>query len=54
MILVPITSPETSNSSRRICCRPSVGLFDAMSRVLPNPVEVVEDSGTPCCVSFAI
>src|ERR1700730_6930637 len=45
-IVVPITSPETTSSTRRFCWRPSAVSFDATGCVLPNSLEVIDDAGT--------
>jgi len=47
-IAVPITSPETTNSTRRFCCRPSAVSLDATGCVLPKPCAVMEAMGMFC------
>jgi hypothetical protein len=43
----PISSPETTSSTRRFCCRPAeVALVDT-GRCLPNPSAVIETVGIP-------
>src|ERR1035437_9337526 len=44
-IVVPITSPETTSSTRRFCWRPSAVSFDATGCVLPNPCDVIDAAG---------
>ena len=43
--VVPITSPETTSSTRRFCWRPSAVSFDATGCVLPNPCDVMDAAG---------
>jgi hypothetical protein len=45
-IMVPITSPETTSSTRRFCWRPSAVSFDATGCVFPNPFDVIDAAGT--------
>jgi len=49
-ITVPITSPETTISTRRFCCRPPAVSFEATGCVLPKPFAVTELAAIPCRV----
>ena len=44
-MVVPITSPETTSSTRRFCWRPSAVSLDATGCVLPNPCDVMDAAG---------
>src|ERR1035437_7256555 len=44
-IVVPITSPETTSSTRRFCWRPSAESLVATGCVLPNPCAVMDAAG---------
>jgi hypothetical protein len=43
----PMTSPETTNSTRRFCCRPAGVSFVATGWLLPNPREAMEVRAIP-------
>ncbi len=45
---VPMMSPETTISTRRFCCRPSLVSFEATGRVFPNPLDVMLSARKPC------
>ena len=47
-IFVPITSPETTISTRRFLCLPSVVELSATGVVSPNPRDVTLVSESPC------
>ena len=47
---VPITSPETTNSTRRFCCRPAAVSFVATGTVSPNPFAVRMSPLNPCVI----
>jgi len=34
---IPMTSPDTTNSTRRFCCRPEAVSLEVTGCVLPNP-----------------
>ena len=44
----PMTSPETTNSTRRFCCRPAAVSLVATGWLSPNPWEAMEDATIPC------
>jgi unsaturated chondroitin disaccharide hydrolase len=46
--LVPITSPDTTSSTRRFCCRPAAVSLPTAGIVSPNPFAVTDVEGTPC------
>ena len=48
LIEVPMTSPETTNSTRRFCCRPADVSLVATGWLSPNPWEPMEDVTMPC------
>src|SRR3954452_23074830 len=48
-IAFPIASPDSTNSTRRFCARPSAVSFEAMGSVFPNPRASMEFAVSPCC-----
>ena len=49
-ISVPITSPETTSSTRRFSWRPLALSLEATGWVSPNPLVVTEPDAIPCPV----
>ena len=47
-IFIPITSPETTISTRRFLCLPSAVELSATGVVSPNPRDVTLASANPC------
>ena len=43
-----MTSPETTSSTRRFCCRPAAVPLDATGLSLPNPTAVIFPTCNPC------
>src|SRR5439155_21358096 len=46
--VLPMASPWTMSSTRRLPWRPSAVLFEADGCVLPKPRAVMEEPATPC------
>ena len=50
---VPITSPETTSSTRRFCCRPAAVSFVATGVVSPKPFAVRISGLSPCVIRYS-
>src|SRR5439155_4845027 len=47
---VPIMSPETTISTRRLSCRPAGVSLEATGWLSPKPRAVIDDGVTPCWI----